>query len=101
MPTAITSSTHCISTSSGIRVSITNRRMSSGERRCAVEASLQATGMKIERMTHNDLFLELKRALNPLANDISAYRPPEKSLLYESARSQMANVNIEDELDDY
>ena len=65
------------------------------------EASLQATGMKIDRMTHNDLFLELKRALNPLANDISAYRPPERSLLYESARSQMANVNIEDELDDY
>jgi type IV secretory pathway VirB4 component len=66
-----------------------------------VEASLQATGMKIERMTHNDLFLEVKRALNPLANDVLPYRPPERSLAYESARSQMANVNIEDELDDY
>ena len=31
-----------------------------------VEATLQATGMKIERMTHDDLFLEVKRALNPL-----------------------------------
>jgi hypothetical protein len=39
MPTAITSSTHCISTSSGIRVSITNHRMSSGKRRCAARAS--------------------------------------------------------------
>src|SRR5581483_11200136 len=66
-----------------------------------VEATLQATSMKIERMTHNDLFLEVKRALNPLANDDLPYRPPERSLVYESARSQIANVNIEDELDDY
>jgi len=66
-----------------------------------VEGSLQATGMKIERMTHNDLFLEVKRALNVLANDVLPYRPPERSIAYESARSQMANVNIEDELDDY
>ena len=66
-----------------------------------VEASLQATGMKIDRMSHQDLFLEVKRALNPLANDIRPYSPPEDSLVYESARSQMANVNIEDELDDH
>ena len=66
-----------------------------------VEASLQATGMKIERMSHQDLFLEVERALNPLANDVRPYRPPESSLVYESARSQMANVNIEDELDDH
>jgi type IV secretory pathway VirB4 component len=66
-----------------------------------VEATLQATGMKIERLTHHDLFLEVKRALNPLANDVRPYRPPEESLVYESARSQMANVNIEDELDDH
>jgi type IV secretory pathway VirB4 component len=30
-----------------------------------VEATLQATGMRIERLTQNDIFLELKRALNP------------------------------------
>jgi type IV secretory pathway VirB4 component len=66
-----------------------------------VEASLQATGMKIDRMSHQDLFLEVKRALNPLVNDVRPYRPPENSLIYESARSQMANVNIEDELDDH
>ena len=29
------------------------------------------------------------------------YRPPDESLWYESARSQMANVNVEDEQDDY
>jgi type IV secretory pathway VirB4 component len=66
-----------------------------------VEASLQATGMKIERMSHQDLFLEVKRALNPLVNDVRPYRPPEDSLVYECARSQIANVNIEDELDDH
>ena len=66
-----------------------------------VEATLQATGMKIERLSHDSMFVEVKRALNPLANDLRPYRPPEASLVYESARSQMANVNIEDELDDH
>ena len=66
-----------------------------------VEATLEATGMKIERMTDNDLFLEVKRALNPLGDDVLPYRPAGRSLVYESARSQMTNVNIEDELDDY
>src|SRR5712664_4736973 len=66
-----------------------------------VEATLQATGMSIRRMTHQDLFLEIKRALNPLGNDTLPYRPPDESLWYESARSQMSNVNIEDEQDDY
>src|SRR5712671_540054 len=66
-----------------------------------VEATLQATGMSIRRMTHQDLFLEIKRALNPLGNDTTHYRPANDSLFYESARSQMANVNVEDEQDDY
>jgi type IV secretory pathway VirB4 component len=66
-----------------------------------VEATLQATGMAIRRMSHNDIFLEVKRALHPLGNDAHCYRPPDESLWYESARSQMANVNIEDEQDDY
>jgi type IV secretory pathway VirB4 component len=66
-----------------------------------IEASLDATGMKLERMSDRDLYLELKRALNPLANDIRPYRAPEDALVYESARSQIANVNIEDELDDH
>ena len=66
-----------------------------------VGATLEATGMSVRRMTHNDIFLEIKRALNPLADDRVPYRPPEESIWYESARSQMANVNIEDEQDDY
>lgn len=66
-----------------------------------VEATLGATGMSIRRMTHQDLFLEIKRALHPLGNDILPYRPADESLSYESARSQAANVNIEDEQDDH
>src|SRR6266446_3781153 len=66
-----------------------------------VEATLQSTGMTVRRMTHNDIFLEVKRALNPSGKDVVPYRPAERSLWYESARSQMANVNVENELDDY
>lgn len=66
-----------------------------------VEATLQSTGMKLSRMSGDDLFFEVKRALNPLGNDLVPYRRPETSILYESARSQIANVNIEDELDEY
>jgi type IV secretory pathway VirB4 component len=66
-----------------------------------VEATLHATGIKAGRMTHNDIFLEVKRALSPLVEDTHPYREPAWALFPESARSQMANVNIEDETDDY
>ncbi len=66
-----------------------------------VVATLEAAGMRARRMTHPEIFLEIKRALNPVANDTLPYRPPEGSLFPHSARSQMANVNLEDELDDY
>ncbi|MHB8412701.1 MAG: VirB4 family type IV secretion system protein [Candidatus Acidiferrales bacterium] len=66
-----------------------------------VEATLGATGMSIRRMTHEDIFLETKRALHPLGNDTVPYRAAGGSLWRESARSQMANVNMEDEQDDY
>lgn len=66
-----------------------------------VQATLQATGMSIRRMSHQDIFLEIKRALHPLGDDRLPYRYSEDSLWYESARSQMAKVNVEDEQDDY
>ncbi|MBZ5571248.1 MAG: hypothetical protein LAO09_05135 [Acidobacteriia bacterium] len=66
-----------------------------------VEATLQSTGMKIARLSDDELFLEIKRALHPLGNDRVPYRRPESSIFYQSARSQIANVNIEDELDEY
>ena len=66
-----------------------------------VEATLGSTGMIMRRMTHQDIFLEIKRALHPLGNDTLPFRPTDESLWYESARSQMANVNVEDEQDEY
>src|SRR5438445_13127692 len=66
-----------------------------------VETTFQSTGIKLTRMSGDDLFLEIKRGLHPLGNDIVPYRRPETSVFYESARSQLANVNIEDEADDY
>jgi len=66
-----------------------------------VEATLGSTGMSMRRMSHQDIFLEVKRALQPLGDDTLPYRPSGESLWRESARSQMANVNIEDEQDDY
>src|SRR6266496_48957 len=66
-----------------------------------VEATLQSTGMTLSRMPSDDLFLEIKRALHPLGNDRVPYRRPGTSVTYQSARSQITNVNIEDELDEY
>ena len=66
-----------------------------------VEATLQSTGMKIARMSGDELFFEIKRALRPLGDDRVPYRPPGTSICYDSARSQIANVNIEDEMDEY
>lgn len=66
-----------------------------------VETTLGATGMSMRRMTPEDIFLEVKRALHPLGNDNLPYRAGRRSVWYESARSQMANVNVEDEQDDY
>jgi type IV secretory pathway VirB4 component len=63
-----------------------------------VQATLEAAGMQPRRMTDQELFLEAKRALNPLAGDL---RPYKQGLAFESARSQIANVNIEDEQDGY
>jgi type IV secretory pathway VirB4 component len=63
-----------------------------------VQATLEATGMQPRRMTHQEMFLEIKRALNPLSSDP---RPYKQGLSYESARAQIANVNIEDEQDDH
>ena len=66
-----------------------------------VEATLNTTGIGVRRLTYQELFLEIKRALNPLLQDTLRFRSFEHQLVYESARAQAANVNIEDEADDY
>jgi len=62
------------------------------------QSTLEATGMHPRRMTDQEMFLEVKRAMNPLMIDA---RPYKQGLAYESARAQIANVNIEDEQDDH
>ena len=63
-----------------------------------IGATLGATGLQARRMSDQEMFLEVKRALQPLGNDP---RPYSQGLAYESARSQAANANIEDERDDH
>jgi hypothetical protein len=62
------------------------------------QSTLEATGMHPRRMTDQEMFLEVKRAMNPLTSDTRLYK---QGLAYQSAREQIANVNIEDEQDDH
>lgn len=66
-----------------------------------VESSLEATGIKSRRISCEEFFLELKRALSPLGNDRSFFRRSTESATYESPRSQAANISIEEEGDDF
>ena len=66
-----------------------------------VEQTLVATGMGVRRMTDDEMFLEAKRALNPVLDDRSPLRRPDYALSYRSARSQIANTSIEDEQENY
>ena len=38
------------------------------------QATLEATGMQSRRMTDQEMFLEIKRALNPLTSDTRPYK---------------------------
>ena len=66
-----------------------------------VEGSMQASELGPRRLTDQEMFLEAKRALNPLESDERVYTPGEDHLEYRSARQQLANVSIVDETDSY
>ena len=66
-----------------------------------VEQTLVGTGMRVRRMTDEEMFLEAKRALNPAFDDRSPLRRAEYSLTYRSARGQITNTSIEDEQENY
>ncbi|HTW32679.1 MAG TPA: hypothetical protein VMD76_13440, partial [Candidatus Sulfotelmatobacter sp.] len=66
-----------------------------------VEQTLVAIGMSVERLSDEEMFLELKRAMNPLFRDEIAYRRPELTIDYRSAREQAANTHIEDDQETY
>src|ERR1700720_76067 len=66
-----------------------------------VETALEAAEMGARRLTDHDLFLEAKRALNPLQPARRPYRRGDEQLNYSSAREQIADVSIVDEPDTY
>jgi hypothetical protein len=66
-----------------------------------IEQTLIATGMTVQRLTDEEMFLELKRAMNPLFRDDIAFRRPELTIDYRSAREQAANTHIEDDQETY
>jgi hypothetical protein len=66
-----------------------------------VETALEAADLGARRLTDDDLFLETKRALNPLSPDQRLYQRGEEHLEYKSAREQLVDVSIMDETDSY
>src|ERR1022692_3481188 len=66
-----------------------------------VEQTLRATGMGVRRLTDAEIFLEVKRSLNPLVFDRIPLGRPESSLQHRSTREQIVNTNIEHEEETY
>jgi hypothetical protein len=66
-----------------------------------VETALGAAELGARRLIDDELFLEAKRALNPLAADSRPYRRGDQQIQYSSAREQIADVSIVDETDSY
>jgi hypothetical protein len=66
-----------------------------------LETTLEAAELGARRLTDDDLFLEAKRALNPLSSDHRPYRRGEEQLEYRSAREQIVDSGIADETDSY
>jgi hypothetical protein len=66
-----------------------------------VESSLKKAAMGSERMTHNELFLEIKRALNPNAADTTVLKDSELTERYVSAREQASTVSILGDAENY
>ncbi len=66
-----------------------------------VESSLKRAAMGPERMTHHELFLEIKRALSPNAADTAPLRDSDLSERYVSTREQAATVSILGDAENY
>lgn len=60
-----------------------------------VEQTLAATGMGPLRLNADEMFVELKRSMDPLSADAAPLRRPEHQLKYASARAQATNTAIE------
>ena len=65
-----------------------------------IEATMQAAEFGAHRLDEQELFLEAKRALNPLEADRRSYTAGENFLEYRSAREQLADLSLH-ETDSY
>src|SRR3989442_3586603 len=66
-----------------------------------IETTLGSTGMHIQRLDDDGLFLLIQRAMNPLYAITGCYRRNGWAGRYESIRSRLTSVSIEAESDDY
>ena len=66
-----------------------------------IETSLQAANLGARRMSDDELFVEARRALNPLENDTRPYKSPDELDEFRSAREQLADVSLLDETESY
>jgi hypothetical protein len=66
-----------------------------------IESTLQAADLGPRRMSDDELFREVKRALNPLDPDSRPHIPGGDWLRYRSAREQLATLSILQETDSY
>ena len=66
-----------------------------------IETTMQASELGPRRLNDEELFLEARRALNPLEWDARPYIRGEDRLEYRSAREQLADVSILSETDSY
>jgi hypothetical protein len=66
-----------------------------------VETALDAAELSARRLTDEELFIETKRALNPLAPDPRPYKRGDERLEFRSAREQLVDVSLADETETY
>src|SRR5213594_2514019 len=66
-----------------------------------IETTLASTGMHIQRLDDDRLFLLVQRAMNPLDAITGSYRRNGRVGRYASIRSRLTSVSIEAESDDY
>ncbi len=66
-----------------------------------VEAALEAAEVGPRRLTDHELFLESKRAMNPLHPDQRRVRTEFDDFVFRSPRSQVVDLSILDETDSY
>lgn len=59
-----------------------------------IETTMEASGLGAHRMDEQELFLEAKRALDPLAADRRQYTAGDDFLEYRSTREQLANLSL-------